>query len=182
MRKLIVIAGVLIAVLVAVFIGFRMYTKSFSPRDISTYSKNDIELSIQYGRPYKKDRLIFDGLVPYGEVWRTGANEPTVFTTNVDLKIGEDILKKGEYAVFTVPNRDNWQIIFNKTIPSWGVRFSGEAAREPSSDALVADVSPITTKNSFEQFTIAFEEMHDEIDIVMMWDKTLVVLPMIPTN
>jgi hypothetical protein len=182
MKKLIVIVGIIVALLVVVFVGLRMYTKSFSPRDNASYNKNDIELNVQYGRPYKKGRVIFDGLVPYGEVWRTGANEPTVFTTNVDLKIGEKILKKGSYAVFTVPNRESWEIIFNKSIPAWGVNFSGEAARKVSEDALTIDVAAITTKSRFEQFTIAFEEMHDEIDIVMMWDQTLVVVPVAPIN
>lgn len=182
MKKVIVIAGIAVAVIAASMVGLRMYTKSFSPQDTAVYTEDNINVSVQYGRPYKKGRIIFDGLVPYGKVWRTGANEPTVFKTNVDLKIGEQVLPKGEYALFTIPDQDSWKIIFNRTIPDWGVNFSGEAENDSETEQLVAEVAPITTKNMFEQFTIAFEQMHDEIDMVLMWDQTLVVVPMIPQN
>lgn len=183
MKKIIVIAGIVVAVIAVSMVGLRMYTKSFSPQDKANYTKDDIDVSVVYGRPYKKERTIFGGLVPYDKVWRTGANEPTIFTTNVDLKIGDEVLPKGEYALFTVPGRESWQIIFNSTIPGWGVELlSLEAANDPATQELVVEVAPISTKNMFEQFTIAFEEMHDEIDMVLMWDQTLVVVPMIPQN
>lgn len=182
MKKVIVIAGIVVAVIAVSMVGLRMYTKSFSPQDKVDYTKDNIDVSVSYGRPFKKDRVIFGGLVPYDKVWRTGANEPTIFTTNVDLKIGDEVLSKGEYAIFTVPGRESWQIIFNNTIPSWGVDLSGEPANDPTTQELVVEVAPINTKNMFEQFTIAFEEMHDEIDMVLMWDQTLVVVPMIPQN
>ena len=183
MKKIIVIAGIAVAVIAVSMVGLRMYTKSFSPQDVANYSEGNVDVSVTYGRPYKKERVIFGGLVPYDKVWRTGANEPTVFKTNVDLKIGDDLLPKGEYAIFTVPGQESWQVIFNSTIPSWGVDLlSLEAANDATTQALVTEVAPINTKNMFEQFTIAFEEMHDEIDMVLMWDQTLVVVPMIPQN
>lgn len=182
MKKIIVIAGIAVAVIAVSIVGIRMYTKSFSPMDKANYTKDNIEVSVSYGRPFKKERVIFGGLVPYDQVWRTGANEPTVFKTNVDLKIGEEILPKGEYALFTVPGKDSWEVIFNKTVPGWGVDLSGEAANDLDNQQLVAEVAPINTKNMFDQFTIAFEEMHEEIDLVLMWDQTLVVVPMIPQD
>ncbi|MTI41935.1 DUF2911 domain-containing protein [Fulvivirga lutimaris] len=183
MKKIIVIAGIAVAVIAVSMVGFRMYTKSFSPQDKVDYAEGNIDISVSYGRPFKKDRVVFGGLVPYDKVWRTGANEPTIFTTNVDLRIGDQVLPKGDYALFTVPGRESWQIIFNRTIPGWGVDFfSGEAANDSATQELVAEVAPINTKNMFEQFTIAFEEMHDEVDMVLMWDQTLVVVPMIPQN
>jgi len=180
MKKIIVIAGIAVAVIAVSMVGLRMYTKSFSPQDAANYTNDNIEVSVRYGRPFKKERVIFNGLVPYDEVWRTGANEPTVFKTNVDLKIGEEVLPSGEYALFTIPGQETWKIIFNRTIPSWGVDFSGEASNDPTTQQLAVEVAPINTKNMFEQFTIAFEEMHDEVDMVLMWDQTLVVVPMIP--
>ncbi len=182
MRKLIVIVGVAVAIIGLILIGLRIYTKSFSPQDIVSFEKEEVNITIQYGRPYKKDRVIFGGLVPYGEVWRTGANEPTVMTTNTDLKIGNEILPKGSYAIFTIPNKDKWIIIFNKNIPSWGVDFSAKANNDPEGVVLQVEVASIDTKDMFEQFTITFEQMHDEIDLVLMWDQTLVVLPMIPAK
>ncbi|QSE97959.1 DUF2911 domain-containing protein [Fulvivirga lutea] len=182
MKKLIVVAGVLIAVVAAAFIGMRIYTKSFSPEGNAVYSQDSINIEVSYGRPYKKNRQIFGGLVPYGEVWRTGANEPTTFTTNVDLMIGSEKLPKGTYSLFTIPEKDSWNIIFNSNIPGWGVNFSGEAAREPSTDVVNVEVSAISTKSTFEQFTIDFEQMHNEIDMILMWDQTLVVVPMHEAN
>ncbi|MEQ8925213.1 MAG: DUF2911 domain-containing protein [Fulvivirga sp.] len=182
MKKLIVVAGILIAIVAAAFIGMRIYTKSFSPEGNAVYDQNSINIEVKYGRPYKKNRQIFGGLVPYGKVWRTGANEATTFTTNVDLMIGNEELPKGTYSLFTIPEKDSWNIIFNSTIPGWGVDFSGEAARDPSTDVVNVEVSAISTKSTFEQFTIDFEQMHNEIDMILMWDQTLVVVPMHEAN
>ena len=177
MKKIVVIVGVVVAVFAMAFVGFRMYTKSFSPEGLAQYDKDGISIKVKYGRPFKKGRQIFGGLVPYGQAWRTGANEPTVFTTNTDLKIGNNELKAGSYSLFSIPNQESWQVIFNSTIPGWGVDMSGQAAREEATDALVIEVASINTKSMFEQFTIDFEQMHDEIDMVLMWDQTLVVVP-----
>lgn len=181
MKKLIVIVGIIIAIIGGLFIGMRIYTKSFSPVDTSAYTNESVDITVQYSRPFKKNRVIFGGLVPYNEVWRTGANEPTVFTTKTDLAIGESVLTKGTYSLFTKPGEDSWEIIFNETIPTWGVKVpSGKAARDPETDALVIEVSAINTQNVFDQFTIDFESMHNEIDMVMMWDQTMVVVPLVP--
>lgn len=183
MKKVLVVGGVIIALIAAGFIGMRIYTKSFSPSGLSEYTYEGVDIKVTYGRPYKKDRVIFGGLVPYGQVWRTGANESTVFTTNTDLLIGEELLPKGTYSIFTIPNQESWEIIFNTTIPSWGVKIpSGKAARNSDTDALQVEVSVINTQNVFEQFTIDFETLHDEIDMVIMWDQTLVVIPITPKN
>ena len=93
------------------------------------------------------------------------------------MKIGNNELKAGSYSLFSIPNQESWQVIFNSTIPGWGVDMSGQAAREEATDALVIEVASINTKSMFEQFTIDFEQMHDEIDMVLMWDQTLVVVP-----
>lgn len=178
MKKIIVIAGILVAFIAAAFISLRIYTKSFSPEGHAEFKNDQMTVEVDYGRPYKKNRVIFGELVPYGEVWRTGANEPTVFTTNVDLKIGDDVLKKGSYALFTIPEKDSWKIIFNNDIPGWGVSFDGKAAINEAANELVIEVSAISTKSMYEQFTIDFESMHNELDMIMMWDKTLVVIPM----
>jgi hypothetical protein len=183
MKKFLVLIGVLVALVAVILVGLKYYTKSFSPQDKTVYSNQNIELSVDYSRPYKKGRVIFGGLVPYDKVWRTGANEPTVFISNVNLKIGEKILPKGTYSLFTIPGKEKWEVIFNKDIPEWGIEFSSsEATRDSSSDELIIEVSAISTKNVFEQFTIDFEEMHEEIDLVMMWDQTLIVVPMITAN
>ncbi|NJW55476.1 DUF2911 domain-containing protein, partial [Salinimicrobium oceani] len=73
--------GIAIAVIMLSYIIYKNNTKSFSPEDTVEYNSGDLDLEVFYNRPYKKDRLIFGGLVPYNEVWRTGANEATTFFT-----------------------------------------------------------------------------------------------------
>ncbi|MCG8388596.1 MAG: DUF2911 domain-containing protein [Cytophagales bacterium] len=180
MRKLITIGGISVALLAIAAIGMRFYTKSFSPAGTAQYEKDDLQLWVDYCRPYKRDREIFGGLIAYNEVWRTGANEATTFHTNKPLMIGGKRLEPGSYSLFTVPGQDAWSVIFNSETGQWGVKlFSGEANRSAENDILSVEVRSIKTNGTFEQFTIAFEEMSDEIDMVLMWDQTLVVVPMI---
>lgn len=180
MKKLIVILGAIIAIVVIVMVSLRIYTKQFSPVKTSTFSSDSVTINIKYSAPYKNDRVIFGELVPYDKVWRTGANEVTTFTTTTDLKIKNKTLEAGSYSLFTIPHEGNWEIIFNKETGQWGIEmFSGEANRSPEEDALTISANAIKTKDIFEQFTINFEEMGEEIEMVMMWEQTLVVVPMV---
>ena len=70
------------------------------------------EVSVEYSRPAVRGRTIFGDLVPYGKIWRTGANMRTKFTTDSDLKIGGEELKKGTYAILSIPNKESWELIF----------------------------------------------------------------------
>lgn len=179
MRKLIVAGGIIVAVIIVGMVGLRFYTKSFSPQDKAVFEGEKTQLSVSYSRPYKKEREIFGDLVPYNQVWRTGANEATTFTTSRDLMIGNKLLKAGSYSLFTIPRSNNWTVIFNNEVGQWGiVPFSGEANRDPQQDALTIDVATIKTPDLFEQFTITFEQMGQEIEMILMWDHTLIVVPM----
>lgn len=179
MRKLVVVTGIIIAVIVAAMIGMRFYTKSFSPQDTATFEGDQAHFSVTYSRPYKKGRKIFGGLVPYDQVWRTGANEATIFTTDKDLMISNKLLKAGSYSLFTIPHPDSWTVIFNNETGQWGIDiFSREANRDPQADALTFQATPIKTPDLFEQFTISFDQMGEEIEMILMWDHTLIVVPM----
>ncbi|MBL6446281.1 DUF2911 domain-containing protein [Fulvivirga sp. 29W222] len=179
MRKLVVAGGIIVAIIIIGMVGLRFYTKSFSPLDKAIFEGENTELVVTYSRPYKKGRKIFGDLVPYDKVWRTGANEATIFTTDKDLMIGNKLLKAGSYSLFTIPRNNSWTIIFNKEVGQWGiVPFSGESNRDPEQDALTVDVATIKTPDLFEQFTIAFEQMGHEIEMILMWDHTLIVVPM----
>src|SRR6185436_19885926 len=141
MKKILVTAGVLIVVVFAAAVVFRFTTKSYSPESNTVFEKDGLKISIFYNRPSKKGRVIFGGLVPYGKTWRTGANEPTTFETNKKLTIGDKTLPPGKYSLWTVPNEQSWSVVFNSTIPNWGidVMHDGEAARDPKTDVLVVD-------------------------------------------
>ena len=178
MRKLITIGGISIAILATAAVGMRFYTKTFSPEDVIRYEEKGLEIVVDYCRPYKNDRTVFGELVPYGEVWRTGANEATVFTTNHALTIEGKTLPAGSYSLFTVPGKDSWHVIFNSETGQWGIKpFSGKANREEANDILTIEVPAINTQDLFEQFTISLEHMSEEIHMIIMWEKTLVVVP-----
>jgi len=174
-------AGIVLgSLLIIFFVAFKVLqsqTKKHSPEDTVEHVQGDTELSVFYNRPYKKDRVIFGELVPYDKVWRTGANEPTTFTTNRDLTIGGKTLPAGEYTLWTIPGPDEWTVIFNGEQYGWGVNFSGEASRNPESDVLQVQV-PVEQLNSVvEQFTIAFEE-NPQLAMTLAWDQTKITVPM----
>jgi len=181
MRKFLVFSGtavVLIIILGAVVLFFmRKQTKSFSPEDQLTFSQGDLEINVFYNRPKKKGREIFGVLVPYGKVWRTGANEATTFEINKDLTFEGKKLKAGKYSLWTIPDEDSWTIIFNTEYGQWGISYDGEANRKPGLDALKVEVPPVRQERTFEEFTISFEKTGEEAEMVLIWDKTLVAVP-----
>lgn len=149
-----------------------------SPIDTVSFSKNDLNLTVVYNRPYKRGRAIFGGLVPYKKVWRTGANEATTFKTNKALKINNDSLPAGKYTLWTIPNDSTWQVIFNSKQYRWGVDNEMKPMREPEFDALHITVPVEETGILVEQFTIGFDNALDKLSLTMAWDKTKIAVPL----
>ncbi len=182
MKKVILISGLIVALgaIVAILVGYK-FTKSHSPEEVVSYDEDNLVIAVSYNRPFKKGRQIFGSLVPYGKTWRTGANEPTTFETNQDLKIGGSVLKKGRYSLWTVPNETSWQVVFNSSVPNWGIDVmkNGQAARDEKTDALIFEVPVMQTEKEFEQFTISIEKADDALELVLAWDKTLVAVPFV---
>ncbi|MAY83418.1 MAG: hypothetical protein CMP59_04720 [Flavobacteriales bacterium] len=161
------------------FLGFQFMiyqTKKASPEATVVYEGEDITLSVNYCRPYKKGRKIFGELVPYGEVWRTGANEPTTFMTNKDITIEGVKLKAGKYTLWTIPQETQWTIILNSKMYDWGVNWDEKASRDPMYDVLRVNVPSVPTKEVVEQFTIEFIY---HVNMVMKWDDTEVIVPIL---
>lgn len=172
------IAVVLIVILWSVVNTVRLkQTKSFSPEEVVTFADGDLKIKVLYNRPYKKGREIFGGLVPYGKVWRTGANEATIFENNKTIILEGKKLVPGKYSFWTVPDSTSWQIIFNSQHGQWGVNSKGEANRDPALDVLSISAQAIIQENEFEQFTIQFEKMGEDAEMVLLWDKTVVAIP-----
>lgn len=142
-----------------------------------TFADGDLKIKMLYNRPYKKGREIFGGLVPYGKVWRTGANEATIFENNKTIILEGKKLVPGKYSFWTVPDSTSWQIIFNSQHGQWGVNSKGEANRDPALDVLSISAQAIIQENEFEQFTIQFEKMGEDAEMVLLWDKTVVAIP-----
>lgn len=177
-KKIIIVLAVIIALICIAAIGVRVYTKSFSPKDVAMYQDDHHQIEINYCRPYKKDRIVFPDLIPYGKVWRTGANDATTITTSQDLPIGDKLLPTGTYSLWTIPGQEQWEVIFNKEHGQWGVNaLTGEANRDASLDILSITVPVYKTDNKIEQFTIQFETWGEAIEMLMMWDHTIVVVP-----
>ncbi len=127
---------------------------------------NGVDIKIDYSQPGKKDRLIWGGLVKYDQVWRTGANEATVFNISADVKINGELLKAGKYSLFTIPGKDKWTIIFNNTHKQWGAY-----EYDKSKDALRIDVTPSYGNKSVERFTI---DLDKNGNTTLKWDDAIV--------
>lgn len=167
----------LIAVLLLVQHVQRKKTKSLSPEEEVTYSEGDLKIKVLYNRPSKRGRKIFGELVPYGKVWRTGANEATTFETNKSIIIEGKTLAPGKYTVWTIPENTVWTIIFNSQYGQWGINHKGEADRNPSLDVLSVPAHAVIQERAFEQFTIAFEKVGEQTEMVLLWDNTVVAVP-----
>jgi len=124
-------------------------------------------IKVDYSSPRAKGRKIYGGLVPYGEVWRTGANDATSFVTDADLTIGGKDVPAGKYTMFTVPNADNWKLIINKKTGEWGIPYKYE-----SDELTRADMSVSKTAAPVENFTISFHEMGTGCHMYLDWENT----------
>jgi len=144
-----------------------------SPTAITTARYKDSYVKITYCQPRKRGREIFGKLVPFGEVWRTGANEATELTLTRDIFVKDTLLTAGNYSIFTIPNKDQWTIIFNKDLGLWG-----SYNYNPKMDMLRITVPVNTTGTEiFESFTIRFDQRNSVADLLLIWDKTKIVIP-----
>lgn len=176
-----ILKGLLIgAVLLAVigYFGFgymKSQTKKASPEVVNTFKVADATITVDYSRPSKKGRVIFGELVPYGKVWRTGANEATTFTVDKDIRVGGLPLAAGTYTLWTIPQATSWTVIFNNKMYSWGVTYGGEAQRDPAADVASVEVPVQAMPDVTEEFTINVSG--DPASLNLMWDQTQVSVP-----
>ena len=178
MRKFLIVVGVLLVVVILFMVfGKKYYTKRFSPEEYAELSDGDFEALVFYNRPFKRGREIFGSLVPYGKVWRTGANEATEFEINKSLNFQGKILKPGRYSLWTIPNENSWLVIINSFIPPWGIDHNSEAARTPATDVLVIEAPVTIADEVVEQFTIQLFKEQDRYTLNFKWDQTFVKVP-----
>lgn len=181
MKRFLIIAGIAVAALIILGAVTRFFVqkheKSFSPEERITYEQGDLKINVLYNRPFKKGRKIFGGLVPFGQVWRTGANEATTFETSKDISFEGKTLRRGKYSLWTIPEEASWTIIFNTEYGQWGIGPDGKANRNPKRDALTVVVHPVQSQKEFEQFTISFEKVGEDSEMVLIWDTTVVAVP-----
>ena len=124
-------------------------------------------ITVDYSSPRMKGRKIFGGLVPYGEVWRTGANDATTFVTTANLTVGGKSVPAGNYTIFTIPNQDKWTLIINKKTGEWGIPYKYE-----SDELARVDMKASQTPSPVENFTISFDQMGNSCALHVSWENT----------
>ncbi|MFN0241798.1 MAG: DUF2911 domain-containing protein [Planctomycetota bacterium] len=126
----------------------------------------DVEL--EYSRPSMKGRKIFGGLVPYGEIWRTGANAATKVTFSGDVKFGGQAVPAGSYALVTLPTASEWTVILSKVVGQWG-----SYAYDQKNDLVRVSVKPVALADAVETMTISVLAVRDDSAVLAIdWDKT----------
>jgi hypothetical protein len=163
-----------------------------SPVGWSRIALGDTYISIVYGQPYKRGRNNIFGtkesgaLVPFGERWRTGANEASEITFTRAVQIAGKSLAAGTYSLFTTPRADSWTVHLNSRLGLDGLgmlvdgKFS-EVNLDPT-DVLTVTAKPTTLAEEVDQFTIAFERTKAGADLVMRWIRTEVRVPIAATK
>src|SRR4029077_2796876 len=109
-------------------------------------------LTIDYSSPRRKGRKIFGGLVPFGEIWRAGANEATTFVSDTDLTVGGTAVPAGSYTIFTIPGEGKWTLVISKKTGEWGTAYPG-----PDNDLARVEMNVMMPPAAVENFTIAFD-------------------------
>ena len=179
LKRLLIILSLLAVglLLYSVFVE-NVFSPRLSPKDSAKISLNELDLKVEYNRPSKREREIFGALVPFNEVWRTGANEATTFSTNKDLYVDGVILKKGKYTIWTVPMETSWKVMFNTRQYEWGVNEKMEPMWDPNYDAVELEVSTKPLDTTVEKFTIAFDNTTGDLKLTMAWDSTMIEIPL----
>lgn len=120
-----------------------------------------------YSRPRMNGRKIYGNLVPFGKVWRAGANEATTFVTNSDLEIGGTTVPGGNYTIFAIPEADKWTLIINKKTGEWGIPYKYE-----SDEVARVGMKLPTLPSPVEDFTIAYDKSTTGCTLRMDWETT----------
>lgn len=148
-------------------------TPALSPLGKVEQSVGLTNISIEYSRPSKRGRNVFPDVVPYGQIWRAGANKNSIITVDDNLVFGKDTLKAGSYAIFAQPEAKEWTVYLYKNTENWGAPAKWE-------ESLVAVKVKTTTHaiNPVETFTISFDKIEiDGASLVLAWDKTGISIP-----
>ena len=138
-----------------------------SPRDSVVTTIGGAALKLDYGRPSKRGREIFGGLVPWGAVWRTGANEATHFTTNKALRFGSATVPAGRYTLYTLPQQNGqWLLIVNKQVGQWGTEYS------EAQDLVRIPLTVTSQSPAVEQMQLTLSAAGNGGEFALLWDTT----------
>jgi hypothetical protein len=124
-------------------------------------------VTVDYSSPRAKGRKIYGELVPFGKVWRAGANEATTFVATADIVVGGTPVPAGSYTIFTIPDKDKWTLIISKATGEWGTDYPG-----PEKDLARVPMKVSTLPTAVENFTISFDKGGNGSSMNMDWDMT----------
>lgn len=148
-----------------------------SPRDTARATVGGARVMVDYGRPSMRGRTIMGGLVPYGRVWRTGANAATTLVTDADLRIGETAVPRGTYTLYTIPGEDAWTLVVNRQTGQWGTEY------DEAQDLARIPMQVSRTDAPVEQFTISVVPGQGNAgELVMEWENTRASVPFTVTG
>lgn len=177
MKKIIFVLTSLIA---GYALNAQVKTPAPSPKAVVSQVVGLTDVTIEYSRPSAKGRPIFGDLVPFGKLWRTGANQNSMVTFSEDVVINGNTLKKGKYAIFTTPKADMWEVIFYTDTENWGTPENWNV----NNAAVIINVDPIALNHNVETFTIGIGNItNDSATLDISWEKTMVSVKFtVPTH
>ncbi len=156
--------------------GLKLPALSPGAKISQDFSTSSIEIS--YSRPSMRGRVIFGDLVPYDKVWRTGANAATKIKFGEDVEIGGQQVKAGEYALYTIPGKTEWEIILNKATGNWGAY-----GYSTSDDVARFKVKSKMLDKNVQTFTMSIADItYNSCRLYLEWEKTKVVIPIVAHN
>ena len=140
------------------------------------------EIIVEYSRPSKKGRDIFGNLVPFGKLWRTGANSSTKISFSSDVEINGEKIKEGKYSVFSIPNKDEWDIILYSDYDLWSVPKDWDESKVIFKSSY--KVSKLNSGNNIETFTISLNDItNNDANLIFAWDQSYVKVKIdVPTR
>ncbi|HVT44784.1 MAG TPA: DUF2911 domain-containing protein [Thermoanaerobaculia bacterium] len=172
MKKSKLAVTLMLVALVAVPVALAQDKKPLSPPATAETSIGAAKLRVDYSAPSMRGRTIMGELVPFDKVWRTGANAATTFTTEANLKLGDLVVPKGTYTLFTVPGKESWKLVVNKQNGQWGTRYdeAQDLGRVPMSVRKLGE--PVET------FLIVIEPKGQNAGVLKLtWETTEVSVP-----
>jgi hypothetical protein len=172
MRKLLQLKtlSIFVMALLVSTVAFGQKKPAASPADSVSGTVAGSTIKISYSSPAVKGRKIWGGLVPYDKVWRTGANEATIFQTSKDIKIDGKTLPAGKYSLYTIPGEKEWKVIFNSQTGQWGIKMDGSTTDDSSKDVLVATAKPMKSQSLNERMNFKITKN----GFVLLWENVAV--------
>jgi len=171
----------LLAIAIANFaVEAQVKTPQPSPKSVLNQVVGLTDVTVEYSRPSAKGRVVFGDLVPFGKLWRTGANANSTVSFSEDVVINGTTVKKGKYAIFTLPKADMWEIILYTTTDNWGLPENYDVNKV----AVSLNVDPVVLNNNVETFTIGINNLtNDSATLDISWEKTMVSMKFeVPTQ